>query len=84
MNDTHKVLAHITALVGPEGGVLSSEATGVSIKIPPGALQNKHEVFFKVFQDSRLEPPLDKEKGTRRARRLEICFKSRETTGTLF
>uniref|UniRef100_A0A915KEI6 ZU5 domain-containing protein n=1 Tax=Romanomermis culicivorax TaxID=13658 RepID=A0A915KEI6_ROMCU len=57
------ILAHVRQIIGPEGGTLVSESTQVVLKIPPGALDTTEEIFFKVFQDSRYEPPLDRQKG---------------------
>lgn len=63
-NNHHKVIATARGVFDQTGGTLSSEETGVSIVIPPGALGRKQEVYFKVCQDSSLLPPLDQEKGT--------------------
>lgn len=47
------------------GGTLSSPETGVSIKIPSGAIPPgvRQEVYFKVCRDNNLLPPLDTDKG---------------------
>lgn len=47
------------------GGTLKSPETGVSIKIPSGAIQPgiRQEVYFKVCRDNNLLPPLDTDKG---------------------
>lgn len=48
-----------------KGGTLTSEETGVSIIIPPGAITKgtKQEIYFKVCQDNSLVPPLDQNRG---------------------
>jgi len=57
------VLAHVSAVVGPEGGTLMSDTTQVVLKVPPGALTTRLEMYFKVLRDaeqdksnSRLDP----------------------------
>ena len=61
----HKVIATARGVFDHKGGTLTSEETGVSIVIPPGALSNacKQEIYFKVCQDKALVPPLDEDKG---------------------
>lgn len=59
----HKVIATARGFFDQTGGALTSEETGVSVIIPPGALGRKQEIYFKVCQDSSLIPPLDQEKG---------------------
>lgn len=64
-NATHNVIATARGIFGCEGGTLTSNETGVTIIIPPGAISEgeKHEIYFKVCQDSSMLPPLDKDKG---------------------
>ena len=61
----HKVVATARGVFDHKGGTLTSEETGVSIIIPPGALSKacKQEIYFKVCQDKSLVPPLDQDKG---------------------
>lgn len=58
------VLATARGVFGAEGGSLVSSETGVSILVPPGAIEEGHqqEIFFNVCHDA-MAPPLDKEKG---------------------
>lgn len=56
-------MAHVAATIGPDGGTLSSGTTGVSITVPPGALSANQEMFFKVFRDASMSPPVDEAKG---------------------
>ena len=46
--------------------ILTSEETGVSLVIPPGALAEgvEQEIYFKVCRDISMLPPLDQEKVT--------------------
>lgn len=58
------VLATARGVFGAEGGSLVSSETGVSILVPPGAIEEGHqqEIFFNVCHDA-MAPPLDREKG---------------------
>lgn len=62
-HDGHAVLAHVAATIGPDGGTLASDTTGVSITVPPGALTSTQDMFFKVFRDASMSPPVDEAKG---------------------
>lgn len=61
----HKVIATARGVYDHKGGTLTSEETGVSIVIPPGAITKgaKQEIYFKVCQDNSLVPPLDQDRG---------------------
>ncbi|KAF8789141.1 Tight junction protein ZO-1 like protein [Argiope bruennichi] len=71
----HSVIASASGVFGPEGGTLASKETGVTVIIPPGAISEgeKHEIYFKVCQDSNMLPPLDKEKGETLLSPLVMC-----------
>lgn len=59
-NAPHNVIAKAEGVFGSEGGTLTSRETGVTIIIPPGAISEgeRHEIYFKVCQDSNMLPPL--------------------------
>lgn len=59
------VIATARGVFGSEGGSLVSAETGVSIIIPPNAIPDgiTQEIYFKVCEDKKLVPPLDKNKG---------------------
>lgn len=46
----HTVVAHVSGVVDSLGGTLSSDETGVSIYVPPGAIPPgvQQEIYFKV------------------------------------
>ncbi|XP_066989183.1 tight junction protein ZO-3-like isoform X18 [Macrobrachium rosenbergii] len=71
----HKVIATARGVYDHKGGTLTSEETGVSIVIPPGAITKgtKQEIYFKVCQDSSLVPPLDQNKGETLLSPLVMC-----------
>ncbi|XP_069976901.1 tight junction protein ZO-1 isoform X15 [Penaeus vannamei] len=71
----HKVIATARGVYDHKGGTLTSEETGVSIIIPPGAIAKgtKQEIYFKVCQDSSLVPPLDQNKGETLLSPLVMC-----------
>ena len=61
---SHNVVATAKGYFNHKGGTLTSEETGVSLVIPPGALtENVQEIYFKVCRDKSMLPPLDQEKG---------------------
>ena len=67
--ERHRVVATAHGVFGREGGTLTSEETGVSINIPPGALNtSKQEIYFKVCQDTSMLPPLDTDRGNEEIR----------------
>lgn len=59
------VVATAKGCFNHQGGILTSEETGVSLVIPPGALAEgvEQEIYFKVCRDTSMLPPLDQEKG---------------------
>lgn len=59
-----------------KGGILESPETGVSIYIPPGALNSdmEQEIYFKVCRDNSILPPLDREKGKVESFKFKIKF----------
>lgn len=61
------VIATARGVFGSEGGSLISAETNVSIIIPPNAIPEgtMQEIYFKVCEDKKLAPPLDREKGKR-------------------
>ncbi|XP_042227786.1 tight junction protein ZO-1-like isoform X8 [Homarus americanus] len=71
----HKVIATARGVFDHKGGTLTSEETGVSIVIPPGAITKgtKQEVYFKVCQDNSLVPPLDQNRGETLLSPLVMC-----------
>ncbi|CAL4145261.1 unnamed protein product, partial [Meganyctiphanes norvegica] len=71
----HKVIATARGVFDHAGGTLSSEETGVSIVIPPGAIAKgtPQEIYFKVCQDRSLVPPLDQDKGETLLSPLVMC-----------
>lgn len=71
----HTVVAHVSGVIGAEGGNLTSPETGVSIHIPKGALpaNSQQEIYFKVCRDTRMAPPLDTEKGETLLSPLVMC-----------
>lgn len=49
-----------------DGGVLESRESGVSLRVPPGAIAPgiRQEIYFKVCQDEQSHlPPLDADRG---------------------
>ncbi|XP_067130585.1 tight junction protein ZO-1-like isoform X2 [Centruroides vittatus] len=72
-NDNHNVVAMARGIFGQAGGKLTSDETGVSIMIPPGALPSPTEIYFKVCQDDNMLPPLDREKGETLLSPLVLC-----------
>lgn len=74
--ENHILLDTRTGTFDSSGGILSSEATGVSIYFPPNAIPNgiKQKVYFKVCQqDSSLMSSLDKDKGETLLSPLVMC-----------
>ncbi|KAK4294639.1 hypothetical protein Pmani_032746 [Petrolisthes manimaculis] len=71
----HKVIATARGVYDHKGGTLTSEETGVSIVIPPGAITkgDKQEIYFKVCRDNSLVPPLDQERGETLLSPLVMC-----------
>ncbi|XP_027205989.2 zonula occludens-like protein polychaetoid isoform X2 [Dermatophagoides pteronyssinus] len=59
------VIATARGIFGCEGGSLVSAETGVSIIIPPYAIPEgiTQEIYFKVCEDNKLAPPLDRNLG---------------------
>ncbi|XP_054713756.1 tight junction protein ZO-1-like [Uloborus diversus] len=74
-NSTHNVIATAQGVFGSEGGTLTSRETGVTVIIPPGAIceGERHEIYFKVCQDTNMLPPLDKDKGETLLSPLVMC-----------
>lgn len=60
------VIATARGIFGSEGGSLVSAETGVSIIIPPHAIAEgvAQEIYFKVCEDNKLTPPLDRNLGS--------------------
>lgn len=63
--DQSTVIATARGIFGSEGGSLVSAETGVSIIIPPHAIPEgvTQEIYFKVCEDNKLAPPLDRNLG---------------------
>lgn len=59
-NAPHNVIAKAEGVFGSEGGALTSRETGVTVIIPPGAIPEgeRHDIYFKVCQDTNMLPPL--------------------------
>lgn len=70
-----EVIATARGTFGAEGGSLVSAETNVSIIIPPGAIEEgmTQEIYFKVYQDKGLAPPLDEEKGETLLSPIVMC-----------
>lgn len=78
----HKVIATARGVFDHKGGTLTSEETGVSIVIPPGAITKgtKQEIYFKVCQDNSLVPPLDQNRGQLGEVAWRLCQECQEHT----
>ncbi|OQV26205.1 Tight junction protein ZO-1 [Hypsibius exemplaris] len=70
-----EVIAEVRGFFDHNGGELSSEETGVSLVIPPGALPHgiRQEVYFKVCREDNILSTLDKEKGERLLSPCVLC-----------
>ncbi|EDO41850.1 predicted protein, partial [Nematostella vectensis] len=73
--DDTQVVATARGIFTHEGGVLSSEESGVSIFIPEGAIPKgvEQEIYFKVCKENNIMPPLDTEKGETLLSPLVMC-----------
>lgn len=65
VDSNHTVIATAKGVFDSTGGILTSDETGVSVVIPAGAIPEgtRQEIYFKVCKDTKMEPPLDPEKG---------------------
>ncbi|XP_048581341.1 tight junction protein ZO-1 isoform X4 [Nematostella vectensis] len=75
LEDDTQVVATARGIFTHEGGVLSSEESGVSIFIPEGAIPKgvEQEIYFKVCKENNIMPPLDTEKGETLLSPLVMC-----------
>ncbi|CAG2104772.1 unnamed protein product, partial [Medioppia subpectinata] len=75
VDSNHTVIAAAKGVFTSDGGVLTSDETGVSVIIPVGAIpeDTEQEIYFKVCQDMKLAPPLDSEKGETLMSPIVMC-----------
>ncbi|XP_054162043.1 tight junction protein ZO-1-like isoform X2 [Oppia nitens] len=71
----HTIIATAKGLFTNDGGILTSDETGVSVIIPPGAIPKgrQQEIYFKVCKDDKMVPPLDSEKGETLMSPIVMC-----------
>ncbi|CAG2165528.1 unnamed protein product, partial [Oppiella nova] len=75
VDSNHTIIATAKGVFTSDGGILTSEETGVSVIIPMGAIpkDSEQEIYFKVCQDMKMAPPLDSEKGETLMSPIVMC-----------